>query len=206
MTRLAIPVFTVVWHFFRGRRGPWEHDGCLWTVSISRNHCCSRVCPHLQLSPYRTGRRTNQLSWPGGQAGELAGPTGLTGSENFHCNIQRLAKNNSAGWWLGWCSGYCSHHLMSLSAVKLPFSSRSNRPFCVTVACPWITSSLTRRTHRFSVFVHIVGRVGFVVCREPGRISLYVALPPSRPQPIGSRKQLEPRSRSAVHRDENFVG
>ena len=48
-------------------------------------------------------------------------------------------------------------------------------------------------------------RVGFVVCREPGRISLYVALPPSRPQPIGSRKQLEPRSRSAVHRDENFV-
>ena len=49
-------------------------------------------------------------------------------------------------------------------------------------------------------------RVGFVVCREPGRISLYyVALPPSRPQPIGSRKLLEPRSRSAVHRDENFV-
>ena len=48
-------------------------------------------------------------------------------------------------------------------------------------------------------------RVGFVVCREPGRISLYVALPPSRPQPIGPRKQLEPRSRSAVHRDENFV-
>ena len=48
-------------------------------------------------------------------------------------------------------------------------------------------------------------RVGFVVCQEPGRISLYVALPPSRPQPIGSRKQLEPRSRSAVHRDENFV-
>ena len=51
----------------------------------------------------------------------------------------------------------------------------------------------------------VTGRVGFVVCREPGRISLYVALPPSRPQPIGSRKQLEPRSRSAVHRDENFV-
>ena len=49
------------------------------------------------------------------------------------------------------------------------------------------------------------GRVGFVVCREPERISLYVALPPSRSQPIGSRKQLEPRSRSAVHRDENFV-
>ena len=48
-------------------------------------------------------------------------------------------------------------------------------------------------------------RVGFVVCREPGRISLYVALPPFRPQPIGSRKQLEPRNRSAVHRDENFV-
>ena len=48
-------------------------------------------------------------------------------------------------------------------------------------------------------------RVGFVVCREPGRISLYVALPPSRPQPIGSRKQLEPRSRFAVHRGENFV-
>ena len=33
----------------------------------------------------------------------------------------------------------------------------------------------------------------------------YVALPPSRPQPIGSRKQLEPRSRSAVLRGEHFV-
>ena len=53
--------------------------------------------------------------------------------------------------------------------------------------------------------VSLPTRFGFVVCREPGRISLYVALPPSRPQPIGSRKQLEPRSRSAVHRDENFV-
>ena len=54
-------------------------------------------------------------------------------------------------------------------------------------------------------FCRVRSRVGFVVCREPGRIALYVALPPSRPQPIGSRKQLEPRSRSAVHRDENFV-
>ena len=51
----------------------------------------------------------------------------------------------------------------------------------------------------------LLARVGFVVCREPGRISLYVALPPSRPQPIGSHKQLERRSRSAVHRDENFA-
>ena len=51
----------------------------------------------------------------------------------------------------------------------------------------------------------LTDRVGFVVCREPGRISLYVALPPSRPQPIGSRKQLEPRSRSAVHLGEDFV-
>ena len=52
----------------------------------------------------------------------------------------------------------------------------------------------------------LMTRVGFVVCREPRRISLYVALPPSRPQPIGSRKQLEPRSRSAAGLDLSFAG
>ena len=46
------------------------------------------------------------------------------------------------------------------------------------------------------------------ICRLPGaRENITVCdVPPSRPQPIGSRKQLEPRSRSAVHRGENFVG
>ena len=68
-----------------------------------------------------------------------------------------------------------------------------------------IRDEVSKDLNRSACVPSTLFRVGFVVCREPGRISLYVALPPSRPEPIGSRKQLEPRSRSAVHRDENFA-
>ena len=45
------------------------------------------------------------------------------------------------------------------------------------------------------------------ICRLPAaRENITVCgVAPSRLQPIGSRKQLEPRSRSTVHRGENFV-
>ena len=49
----------------------------------------------------------------------------------------------------------------------------------------------------------IYGRVGFVVCREPGRISLYVALPRPGLNPSGLVNNSS--SRSAVYRGENFA-
>ena len=79
----------------------------------------------------------------------------------------------------------------------------------ITGISPW---QITLSTYPLSVYFAFicVGTGGTDgqgwICRLSGARENITAcgVAPSQPQPIGSRKQLEPRSRSAVQRGENF--